>query len=99
MRVEETCTTVCVPSMYVVSSGWSAAGGCGLFISDLGFEMVDMYGWTSREKLRVCFFSAPLLFSAVFSSHDKQNNMSLVIQYILRNNRSNLVLSEAVGSM
>lgn len=74
MSVEETWTTVCVPSMYVVSRGWSVAGGCGLFISDLGFWMVDMYGWTSREKLRLCFFSVPLLASAVFRRDDKQDS-------------------------
>lgn len=34
--------------------------GSVLAVSALGLRMVSMYGWTSREKLRVCFFSIPL---------------------------------------
>lgn len=56
----DTWTIVCVPSRYTVSMLCSVGRGSVVVASTLGLRMVNMYGWTSREKLRVCFFSIPL---------------------------------------
>lgn len=45
---------------YTVSMLCSDGSGSVFTVSTLGLRMVSMYGWTSREKLRVCFFSIPL---------------------------------------
>lgn len=56
----DTWTIVCVPSRYTVSMLCSEGRGSAVVASTLGLRIVSMYGWTSREKLRVCFFSIPL---------------------------------------
>lgn len=56
----DTWTIVWVPSRYTVSMLCSEGRGSVVVASTLGLRMVNMYGWTSREKLRVCFFSIPL---------------------------------------
>lgn len=48
---------VWVPSRYTASMLCSEGRGSATAVSTLGLRMVSMYGWTSREKLRVCFFS------------------------------------------